>query len=145
MRVKLFSLAQAEKTLPLVRRVVRDIVDTVARADRLGEEAKTLTPTSPRVDQIAGELQQIQEDVERFRGELDRIGVHLKDVRSGLLDFFSRYDGRVVFLCWKLDEGETIGWWHDLDSGFRGRQPITPEIRGRFRGLNADESGVDIR
>jgi hypothetical protein len=49
--------------------------------------------------------------------------VELKDVEQGLLDFPHEREGRVVYLCWRLGE-EGIGWWHDLDVGFAGRQPL---------------------
>ncbi len=63
---------------------------------------------------------------ERIRSALDVIhaeGVLVKDVNTGLLDFPSERNGRVVFLCWKHGEGQ-IEFWHDLDTGFEGRQPL---------------------
>ena len=51
------------------------------------------------------------------------IPAELKDPRSGLLDFPSLRDGRTVYLCWKLDE-PTIGYWHPIETGFAGRQPL---------------------
>jgi hypothetical protein len=55
--------------------------------------------------------------------ELDGIGVQLKRIDDGLVDFPSERDGRVVNLCWRLGE-DTIAWWHELDAGFAGRQPL---------------------
>ena len=57
-------------------------------------------------------------------GELESLGVQLKDYGRGLIDFPSMRDGRVVLLCWKADEGNTVEWWHDLEAGFAGRQPL---------------------
>ena len=57
-------------------------------------------------------------------GELEALGVQLKDYERGLLDFPSMREGRVVLLCWQLGEGDRIEWWHDLETGFSGRQPI---------------------
>jgi len=51
------------------------------------------------------------------------LGVILKDVDRGLCDFPYMKDGRVVYLCWQLGE-ETIGYWHDIESGFAGREPL---------------------
>jgi hypothetical protein len=56
--------------------------------------------------------------------ELDALGVQLKDYSRGLIDFPSMREGRVVLLCWQLGEGEEIEWWHDLETGFAGRQPL---------------------
>lgn len=54
---------------------------------------------------------------------LSALGVLVKDVNTGLLDFPSIRDGRIVFLCWQHDEPR-VAYWHDLDAGFAGRQPI---------------------
>ena len=57
-------------------------------------------------------------------GDLESLGIQLKDYNHGLIDFPSMRDGRVVLLCWKADEGDNIEWWHDVESGFAGRQPL---------------------
>jgi hypothetical protein len=57
-------------------------------------------------------------------GRLDSLGVQLKDYERGLLDFPAMRDGSVVLLCWRLGEGDQIEWWHDLEAGFAGRQPL---------------------
>jgi len=59
-------------------------------------------------------------------GELYALGIEVKNIEWGLIDFLSERDGRLVYLCWKLGEGE-IAYWHDLDAGFAGRQPIADE------------------
>ena len=62
-----------------------------------------------------------------FAGEmsnLEAMGVQLKDFERGLVDFPSLRDGRVVLLCWQLDEGDELEWWHDMDAGFGGRTPL---------------------
>jgi hypothetical protein len=51
------------------------------------------------------------------------LGVEVKDVEQGLIDFPSLRDGEEVYLCWRLGE-PTIAWWHPLDTGFAGRQPL---------------------
>jgi hypothetical protein len=51
------------------------------------------------------------------------LGVEVKDLDQGLVDFPSQREGREVLLCWRLGE-PTIAWWHDLDTGFAGRQPL---------------------
>jgi len=63
---------------------------------------------------------------EELRGLVERIqesGVELKDVNTGLLDFRSLRGGREVYLCWRYGEDE-ISFWHDIDAGFAGRQPL---------------------
>ncbi len=56
-------------------------------------------------------------------GEIRRRGVEVKDVRRGLLDFPARRAGRRVLLCWKVGE-PSLCFWHELDQGFAGRQPV---------------------
>jgi hypothetical protein len=55
---------------------------------------------------------------------LDSMGVQLKDLERGLIDFPSLRDGRVVLLCWQVGEGDELEWWHDVDAGFAGRTPL---------------------
>lgn len=55
--------------------------------------------------------------------EIEELGVLVKDLDVGLCDFPHKREGRVVLLCWKQDE-EEVSWWHDVDTGFAGRQPI---------------------
>lgn len=56
--------------------------------------------------------------------ELETLGIQLKDYERGLIDFPSLRDGRVVLLCWHLGDGDQIEWWHDVEDGFAGRQPL---------------------
>ncbi len=55
--------------------------------------------------------------------ELHRLGLQLKDLDRGLVDFPALRDGREVFLCWE-DGEEDIGYWHDVDAGYAGREPL---------------------
>jgi len=56
--------------------------------------------------------------------EIDAAGCQLKDLDSGLIDFPTVWEGREVFLCWKLGEPR-VEYWHEVDAGFAGRQPLT--------------------
>jgi hypothetical protein len=62
-------------------------------------------------------------EVRRLLVELEELGIVIRDLDRGLIDFPAIRDEREVYLCWHLDEDE-IGYWHDLDSGFAGRQPL---------------------
>ncbi len=136
---KLFTVEQAEKTLPLVRRIVADITRAFERLESIAQERHALGPqpnpgsnAEERAFTLERELQASQEEILRCQEELQTLGIELKDYRSGLIDFFSRYEDRLVYLCWKLDEGATISWWHGLEAGFRGRAAITPLNRSQF-------------
>jgi hypothetical protein len=62
-------------------------------------------------------------EVRRILAALGEAGIVLRDIDRGLVDFPSTRDGRAVYLCWELGEPE-IGWWHDPDAGFGGREPL---------------------
>ncbi|HEY3323119.1 MAG TPA: DUF2203 domain-containing protein [Planctomycetota bacterium] len=142
--IKLFTVADAEKTLPLVQRILGDIVTAFAERDQRRADRGETGDDPQRLEEFDAEIARCEEDAARYLAELQQIGVQLKDVRLGLVDFFSRYNGRVVCLCWKLDEGDAIGWWHDLHSGFRGRQPITHENRALFKGAQPGEKPIEL-
>ena len=70
-----------------------------------------------------GELEELAEQAAEAVRELDAIGVVVKDLDLGLLDFPGLRDGEEVELCWQVGE-DTVAYWHPLDAGFRGRKPI---------------------
>jgi hypothetical protein len=121
-----FTLAQANSALPLVKRIVRDIVRTHNEA--MKAQAALDRPSSggsgATQQEAQGRLASHLEHLEDFVDELTEVGCELKDYRLGLVDFTGRHLGRDVCLCWKLGE-ERIGYWHESDKGFSGRQPIT--------------------
>ena len=126
-----FTVAQANSTLPLVKRIVRDIVSAHAdvlrcqtELERLGGKAQQIKARDAKAhqdaqDRLAAGVVHLEDLVD----ELTEVGCELKDYRAGLIDFTGRHQGRDVCLCWKLGE-ERIGYWHELDAGFAGRQPI---------------------
>ena len=113
-----FTLQQANKALPLVTRIVRDIVNTHERATQL--QAK-LEESTGRESALQSQLDSSLEQLQDYVDELGSIGVELKDYESGLIDFPGRHQGRDIYLCWKLGE-EKITHWHELHSGYAGRQ-----------------------
>ena len=74
-------------------------------------------------EQLQDQLQEISFERTEFIDELQGLGIELKDPNVGLIDFPAMLEGRVVYLCWRLGEGE-ISHWHELESGFAGRQPV---------------------
>ena len=62
-------------------------------------------------------------ELQRALGELQSMEVVLRDLERGLVDFPALFDGREVYLCW-VDGEADIGFWHELDAGYRGRQPL---------------------
>lgn len=115
-----FSLNEANRSLPLVSRIVRDIVEAHRRAVAIQQELLALSgeggDSQSQLDDALSELQD-------YVDELSDIGVELKDLDAGLIDFPGRHQGRDVCLCWRLGE-EKIEYWHEMHAGFSGRQPV---------------------
>ncbi|MGB8509784.1 MAG: DUF2203 domain-containing protein [Pyrinomonadaceae bacterium] len=125
--MKLFTVAEANTLLPTVRRIVRDIQRTYKRITASQEEARLAAEGSKLGGggmsggpQYISALVQLAESV----GEIEALGVQIKDYARGLIDFPSMRDERVVLLCWQSGEGESIEWWHEMEAGFAGRQPL---------------------
>ena len=117
-----FSVEEANRSLPLVSRIVRDIVASHRQITSL--QGKSGAATAPKKNPPNKELDAAVDRLQTFVDELTSIGVELKDYQAGLVDFVGRHQGRDVYLCWKL--GETaITHWHELHTGFAGRQPIS--------------------
>jgi hypothetical protein len=119
---KRFSLAEANRTLPLVKRVVGDVVRmheelTQLQAAIEGAKPREQAAYQPKIDRAVEQLQ-------GYVDELRSIGCDLKDFQMGLIDFIGRHQGRDVCLCWKLGE-ESIAYWHEVQTGFAGRQPVS--------------------
>ena len=128
---KLFTVEQANATLPLVRAITADViklsremVDRRQRLDYLRSGRKDSDDLySAELAQMEDQQQKDQEQLEEFVNELRQIGVEPKTLTEGLIDFPHIMDGRIVFLCWKYDEAEVLHW-HEFDAGFDGRQPL---------------------
>lgn len=118
-----FTVAQANSTLPLVQRVVRDIVRTHGEVARLQAELETPPVGKPQPD-VQSRLDALVGQMEDYVDELTEIGCDLKDYQTGLIDFVGRHAGHDVCLCWKLGEPR-IDFWHEMDAGFSGRQSVS--------------------
>ena len=130
--VRHFTVQEANELLGTVRSLVermveqrREVVDQLERKRELGGLTQTngggFPPRLPSeidkaLDVAAGELKRTIE-------ELTELGVQIKDLDSGLVDFPSYRDGEEILLCWQLGEDE-IAWWHTVDGGFAGRRPL---------------------
>ncbi len=131
---KMFTVEQANATLPLVRSIVGDIAELSKSILERRERLQLLKRARRRDDDVyADELAQTERDVEfdvkqlkEYIDELSGLGVDLKSAPDGLVDFAGELEGREVCLCWKLGETEVL-YWHEVDAGFAGRQPLTVE------------------
>ena len=133
--MQLFTVDHANRTLPLVRRIVEDVVraharwqEAVIELDLLVSGVRADHPDA-RATALEREIQSIAGDIDDFQSELDALGIQLKDRRIGLIDFPSEMDGRRVLLCWRLGE-PSVQYWHDEQSGYAGRRPLSPTLVG---------------
>lgn len=146
---KLFTIKQANAVLPLVRAIAVDLStlakEVMERKERLGfllagRERGLSDPYSEELAQIEDSIESDNARLYEFVQELRELGVEPKNSPEGLIDFPALHDGRVVYLCWKVGESE-VGFWHELDAGFRGRQILLP---GQFTVTEKTESPLKI-
>jgi len=136
--VRYFSLDEANQTLPLVRRIVTDIVDMYPGVQRKLATLRTLAALpeekglTRRMEDLRDQLEGDSDVLNGFLRELSQIGCEFKGFEDGLVDFHAWLDGRPVLLCWKLGE-DRIEWWHELDGGFAGRRPLSRDVADRLR------------
>ena len=133
---KFFTLAEANRTLPLVKRVVQDIAsyypswkDLVSKYELIAAKARPDWGESPEQLGLKAQIDDVARKINACLVELEQIGCEFKGFEEGLVDFHGKLDEREILWCWKLGE-DRITHWHDLDAGFAGRQPI-PEVVGR--------------
>lgn len=127
---RIFSLREAEATLPLVRRIVGDLLAAHPRWRELVARYEVLAGPLRAGDEEPAELVEVREAVAReaeringFLEELEQLGCVFKGFDAGLVDFYALRDDRLVFLCWQHGE-EHITHWHEVDAGFAGRQVV---------------------
>ena len=125
--MKLFSIEEANEALKIVRPMLTEIKKHHELVSSFRETARAAANSA----QFGGGGMQsgslyVKSIYERGKvgREMDELGVQLKDHSRGLIDFPSMRDGKIVLLCWQFGEGEEIEWWHDIESGFSGRQPL---------------------
>ena len=125
--LKHFDIEEAQEALPRVERLVKKLMKLnktigmlnsieIDTADLSFEQFQNLTKMNKMYHKLSFEFYKSLE-------ELESTGCILKDVEEGLVDFFSQFEGRDIFLCWKVGE-RRIQFWHEISTGFQGRQPI---------------------
>lgn len=130
---RLFTLEEANRTLPYLRRVVSDLVrdyhawqETLARYEvasarrRAGDDE---SPQSAEAEQLEREAAKLAGAIESYLAEIAAVGAEAKGFSEGLIDFPGELDGRSIRWCWMLGE-PAVEHWHDADAGFSGRQPL---------------------
>ena len=138
--MKTFTIDEAQSLLPVLESLLKRAIDGRRSAQEVeaglnglaqqiylsgGMRVNSAAIAKRRVE-MEGHLKSVRDSV----AEIDAIGVQVKDLESGLLDFPCRVDDEVVLLCWRMGE-PAIEHWHTMDSGFKGRQPVDERFRRR--------------
>ncbi len=126
-----FTREEAEALLPQISVVLRKIQERRKTMQQSEEELGALHALAmgnghhlhERISKLQKDLAEHIQALQVFINELNDFGCELKDPNIGLIDFLSLRNGREVYLCWHLGE-ERINYWHYLDAGFAGRQPL---------------------
>jgi hypothetical protein len=128
-----FTRQEAEALLPEVDRLLAEAQRLAERLRGTERQAQAEQSRARANGQVRPGAAAGVSDAERralgaqLSALLERIqdmGIVLRDIRSGLIDFPSPREGRVVYLCWRRGEPFKIRWWHEIDAGFAGRQPL---------------------
>ncbi|MBA3235489.1 MAG: DUF2203 domain-containing protein [Chloroflexi bacterium] len=144
---RFYDIDAANATLPVLEGIVRVLVEQRAELVRLRDEVLAAggsgdgapTAVADRATRPATEppvvgdlrltrlrMQGLIDQMAAGVARIDALGLTLRDIEAGLVDFPALVTGRQVWLCWQCGE-TTIGWWHGLDTGFSGRKPL-PEL-----------------
>ncbi len=132
---RIFSIEEANEAIPLLeeifsrvdrqREAIRNL-QTQISVLRLMWGDKIRDPHSPDHEEFLSRTREHQAAVEELKElvrEIQESGCQPKDLEHGLVDFYSRRNGRIVFLCWRRGEKQ-ISFWHELHTGFSGRVPL---------------------
>src|SRR5579863_279859 len=136
--MKTFTLDEAQSLLPVLESLLKRALESKREADKGESELSALSQRiylsggmRIHVGTVSKQRAEIESHTKRMResiAEIDSIGVQVKDLETGLLDFPFRLDEEVVLLCWRMGES-AIEHWHTVDAGFQGRQPVDERFK----------------
>lgn len=138
MAARRFTLDEAETLLPQLIGTLSKMQELKLEHDRVqGRIGELELKTRSNGHEVAPGIREARQALQRAAGELHALieqvrafGCEVKGIEEGLIDFRTEMEGREVYLCWKLGE-ERIEWWHDLDTGFGGRQHLPARPAGQ--------------
>ncbi len=124
--MKLFSLDEANGLITTLRPKLLAIQRLYSHVDVLKDDARAAASASQFGGGMSGGTSYVNMlyKIGKLTTEIAETGVEMKDYSRGLIDFPHMKNGRVVCLCWQLGEDDEIGWWHETDAGFAGRQRL---------------------
>lgn len=128
---RLFTLDEARALLPTLRPMLHELREQrqrLSEQERLLREVRRTARSNGHSleSKIAAAQAAVDETIEGVRQritDVTKLGVEIKDLDMALVDFPARREGRIINLCWHVDEDD-IGFWHETDTGFASRQPL---------------------
>jgi hypothetical protein len=132
---RFYDIDDANQTLTELEAILRLLADQREELVRLRDQATENAPQTPDGEPAGDGLTEEERRLLRLRmqglidqmaagvARIDRLGITLRDIPTGLVDFPALVAGRPVWLCWRRGE-DAVGYWHELDSGFGGRRPL---------------------
>ena len=138
--MKTFTLEEAQSLLPVLESLLKRAIEGKESAEEVGSGLSEvirriylsggMRVDTSKVAKLRSEMENHLLRVRECIAEMDSIGVQVKDLEAGLLDFPCRLDDEVVLLCWRMGE-PAIEHWHTVEQGFQGRQPVDDRFRRR--------------
>jgi len=138
--MKTFTLDEAQSLLPVLESLLKRAMEGKQSAEKVEAGLNSIAQriyfsggmrvNGSEIAKQRAELETLLKQIREIIAEIDAIGVQVKDLDSGLLDFPCRVDDEVVLLCWRMGE-PAIGHWHTMEAGFQGRQPVDERFRRR--------------
>ncbi|MGE0192220.1 MAG: DUF2203 domain-containing protein [Planctomycetota bacterium] len=126
----IFTIDEANQMLPLVASIVQDLVTEFRVLRAAGRERRALeversdpAGEDPRIAQLRDDVADLSSRIEGYLQELADLGVEVRDLELGLVDFPTLIDGEPAYLSWRQGE-ERVCWWHPADRGFSDRTPV---------------------
>ena len=130
MNARYFTLIEARAALPKVKQLMQMVQTARQEILRLRPEAwpalrkASMNGGSREAGELLAHFQRLEIGV---KGIIN-MGIVVKDVDEGIIDFLGKRNGRDVYLCWQYGE-EDIFYWHDVEAGYAGRRPLDSDIR----------------
>ena len=131
--IRLFTVEEADELLPRLRRILAQLQEARQRlldaqrqlGDRFhgGPRANGHANPNSEMARLTTASEDAQAQIRAAAEAIHELGGELKDPERGMVDFRTEREGRVVYLCWLMDEPRVM-YWHELDAGYRGRQRL---------------------
>ena len=139
---RIFTIAEVDALIPRLSELVgrqlsrqSEIEQCLAELARLaGGLPRTLDPDDTDEEPVARLKGELRDRISRYEAgwhDVQNLGAVVKDPQIGLVDFYGRIDGRLVWLCWRYGE-ESLRYYHELTAGYSGRRPLRPDTRARL-------------